>query len=226
MSWDPNTGVARGILLGVLENETVKEFTTISNFLSGTGAQLGHPMFVPVLLCELVLDKDSDEVKRHASDLLAIEFATRMHIYPTHQESSSRQAIYKDIQFDSITKSLNGISSRLSFHQMRVETSLRFLESIDEYENFFRREDDLALSQELRVRIAQIKDENVSLCSEILFNQRKAKTQLDVVSFMTIATNQLCFVPTYLNSMLRMVRFIISSFNVTIGPTMISRQLP
>jgi hypothetical protein len=175
MSWNPITGVACGILLEGLENETVKELTTILNFISGTGPKLGHPMFIPILLCELLLDKDSDEVKRHASDLLGVEYKTRMHIYPTHEESSSGQAIYKDIDFDSITKSLNGISSRLSFHQMRVETSLLFLESIDEYEKYFRRDHDLASSQELKVRLAQIKDENVSLCSEILFNQRKAK---------------------------------------------------
>jgi len=131
MSWDPTTGTTSGILLGALENGLVTELSTIQNFLSGTGTQMCHPMFVPLLLCEILLDKDSDEVKRHANDVLGVEYKTRIHIYPAHQDSTSKTAIFLNINFDSIIKSLNGISSRLSFHQMRVETSLRFLESIE-----------------------------------------------------------------------------------------------
>jgi len=39
----------------------------------------------------------------------------------------------------------------------------------------------VASAEQLKVRLSQIKDENVSLLSEIFFNQRKAKTQLEVV---------------------------------------------
>jgi hypothetical protein len=187
MSWDPTTCIANGIILGVLENETVKELSTILNFISGTRSQMSHPMFVPVLLCEVLLDKDSDEVKRHARNLLSVEYKTRMHIYPTQEDSISRQAIFMDIDFDGITKSLNGISSRLSFHQMRVETSLRFLESIEEYEKYFRPEAGLASSEQLKVRLTEIRDGNIALLLEINFNQRKAQTQLEVVSTLKIA---------------------------------------
>lgn len=203
--------MTKGLFLGALENETVKELSAIQNLISGTGTQLCHPLFVPLLLCEILLDKDLDEVKRHSSNLLSVGFKTRVHSYPTREESISQKAkrrgepyeleryqreteyykrpelpIYMDIDFDSITKSLNRISIRLSFHQTRVETSLHFLTSIEDCEKYFRRDDDLASSQLLKTRLAQTEDDNVSLLSEIQFNQRKAQTQLEVFSISTV----------------------------------------
>jgi hypothetical protein len=69
-----------------------------------------------------------------------------MNSYLTYEESVSRKAIYVDIKLDGITKSLNDISTRLSSYQMRVKISLRFLDSIEQSEKYFRRDDNLAPS--------------------------------------------------------------------------------
>jgi hypothetical protein len=69
-----------------------------------------------------------------------------MNSYLTYEESVSRKAISVDIKLDGITKSLNGISTRLSFYQMRVKISLRFLDSMEQSEKYFRRDDNLAPS--------------------------------------------------------------------------------
>jgi hypothetical protein len=85
------------------------------------------------------------------------------------------------LDFDDVTRKLNGIISRLSFHQMRIEATIDSLAYIKKCEKHFRRDtatNDVALNS----RIKQIENENRALLAEVKMNQRIGQSQLDVVS--------------------------------------------
>ncbi|PVH92010.1 hypothetical protein DM02DRAFT_620193 [Periconia macrospinosa] len=171
LSWDKSLQVTTGMILGLLPNE----LDVFLAFMKASRSELLHPMYLPVILCEMQTDLESDNVKRHSLNLFKVELQTRMHTY----DYASLLEPSKDLDYDDITRKLNGIISRLSFHQMRLETTLESLKYIEQCERHFRGDERLAES--LHARIEQISDEGRALLAEVYCNQRIAQSQLDVV---------------------------------------------
>src|SRR5271155_5114372 len=86
-----------------------------------------------------------------------------------------------NLDYDDITRRLNGIISRLSFHQMRIEATIESLKYIKRCEEHFRGEGE-ANAESLHSRIEQVSEENGALLAEVQCNQRIAQSQLDVGS--------------------------------------------
>jgi hypothetical protein len=123
-----------------------KELSTVQNFISGTGTQMCYHHLSRLFSAKFSSTMTPIKSRDTRATSLVSSSKTRMNSYLTYEESVSRKAIYVDIKLDGITKSLNGISTRLSFYQMRVKISLRFLDSIEQSEKYFRRDDNLAPS--------------------------------------------------------------------------------
>jgi hypothetical protein len=178
------TGIIKGLLLGIRE----EELDTFRQYLLASKRELPHPMYLPLILCEMQTNSDTTEVKRHSSSLFEIELWTQMHAYDFAELYHSPG----DIDYNQITKELNGIISRLAFHQMRLETTLKSLDYMKGCEKHFRPAGHgpdglgndphlLDIAESLADRIEQTSDENRVLLEEVRCNQRIAQSQLDAV---------------------------------------------
>lgn len=159
------------------------ELDELLSFIIGLGLKpsASHPMQIPLILCELQTQSDSNHIKRHALNLFKVELQTRMHSYDLPGTTDTTA----DLDFDDVTRKLNGIISRLSFHQMRIEATLDSLDYIKQCERYFRR-DTAANELALVSRLDQIENENRALLAEVKMNQRIAQSQLDVVSWVDV----------------------------------------
>lgn len=173
LSWEKSLNLITGIVLGLLP----KELEALCVAIRGLNSDTFHPMQVPVILCEMQTDADSNDIKRHALSLFQVELQTRMHIYDLPEPLTTS----KDLEYDDVTRRLNGIISRLSFHQMRIENTIESLKYIKTCEKQFYGEGN-ANAESLHSRIQQLSDENRALLAEVQCNQRIAQSQLDVVS--------------------------------------------
>lgn len=173
-TWNLKLQSITGIILGLLP----QELETLFAFMKASRSELRHPMCLPLILCEMQTDSDSNNVKKQSALLFQVELETRMHSYEFADSLKSSE----DLDYDDVTRKLNGIMSKLSFHQMRLEATLKSLEYIKGCEKHFRRDSWMELSDTLLVRIDQVADENTSLLAEVLCNQRIGQSQLDVVS--------------------------------------------
>ncbi|KAF2662093.1 hypothetical protein K491DRAFT_279713 [Lophiostoma macrostomum CBS 122681] len=177
-SQDLRSGTVKGLLLGMREDE----FETFQQYLIASRRDLRHSMCLPLILCEMQTTSDTTEIKRHSSSLFEIELQTQMHAY----DFVGPLGFPQDLDYDKITRSLNGIISRLAFHQMRLETTLRSLEYIKGCETNFRPavtsgDEFVGITESLSDRIEQVSDENRVLLEEVQCNQRIAQSQLDAV---------------------------------------------
>ena len=164
------------MILGLLP----KELDVFLAFIKASRSELAHPMYLPIILCEMQTDSDSDNVKRHSLALFQVELQTRMHTYDYATGRGLESST--DLDYDEVTRKLNGIISRLSFHQMRLETTLEALRYIKQCEKHFRDGGHNSLVASPHTRIDQISDECRALLAEVYSNQRIAQSQLDVVS--------------------------------------------
>lgn len=171
-SWDRVNNVTLGIIPGVLP----AELDGLLSIIIGLNLEASHPMHIPVILCEVQTQSDSNDIKRHAFNLFKVELQTRMHNYDLPGPNDKTT----DLDYDDVTRKLNGVVSRLSFHQMRIEATTDSLEYIRKCEKYFRGTTDLN-AESLNSRIEQIESENRALLAEVKMNQRIAQSQLDVV---------------------------------------------
>jgi len=150
------------------------ELDGLLSLIMGLKSDTSHPMHIPIILCELQTQSDSDNIKRHAFNLFKVELQTRMHNYdlPGTNDTSA------DLDYDDVTRKLNGNISRLSFHQMRIEATIDSLSYIKKCEKHFR-EATSPNTESLDSRIEQIENENRALLAEVKMNQRIAQIQLD-----------------------------------------------
>jgi len=73
ISWDLDQHTTVGIIRGLAENE----MSTLLSALNDTNMRSRHPLTIPFLLCEMLADVDSNDVKGHAADLFQGEIKTK-----------------------------------------------------------------------------------------------------------------------------------------------------
>jgi hypothetical protein len=144
----------------------------------------------------MLVQSDSDHVKKHVSKMYWVELRTNFNQYPNLPKSPEQD-------FAEITQSLNRIISRLTFHKMRIHASTVFVDDMSDQLKVIsagytttqpssstldgvRSNDTEAeeivwlnkletMSQSLRERLAHIKAEQRALLLEITCNQKLLK---------------------------------------------------
>jgi Mg2+ and Co2+ transporter CorA len=188
LSWNTRFIALRGIILGLQGSEKSR----LAMHLGDTMAESAHPMNIPVILCEMLIESDSTGVKTHASNLYQVELRTKLHGYPQTESSarSSKLAETPEKDFEDMTRSLNVIISRLAFHEMRIHANAVFVEQITShihteppsskaYDEMYPRLH--SMSQNLRERLNHLQTEQRALLLEISCNQKIAQSQLQIV---------------------------------------------
>ena len=79
MSWDPAQHACTGVVHGLQR----KEISDLRSALDDAKKQSCHPLLVPLLLCQLLVDGDANGIRRHAADLYRVEFKTNFHGFST-----------------------------------------------------------------------------------------------------------------------------------------------
>jgi hypothetical protein len=185
LSWDRRSIALRGIIFGLQGAEKSR----LAMHLGDTVAQSAHPMNIPLILCEMLMEGDSKEVKTHASNLYQVEIRTNLHNFPLPPDATNQLAETPEEDFEDITQKLNIIVSRLAFHEMRICANAVFIENITShidagqtskaYDGKYPRLD--TMSQALRERLGHLKIEQRALLLEISCNQKIAQSQLQIV---------------------------------------------
>ena len=185
LSWDPSSIALRVVILGLQGLERSR----IATHLRDTMTESAHPMNIPLILCEMLMESDSNGVKTHASNLYQVELRTNFHGYPLSSNTPSQLARTPEEDFEDMTRSLNVIISRLAFHEMRIRANAVFVEQItshidagetskaygDKYPRLY------TMSQVLRERLDHLQTEQRALLLEISCNQKIAQSQLQIV---------------------------------------------
>ena len=55
------------------------EMSDLRSALHDTKSQSCHPLLVPSLLCQLLVDSDANSIRKHAADLYQVEIKTNYH---------------------------------------------------------------------------------------------------------------------------------------------------
>lgn len=145
-----------------------------------------HPLLLPVLMCEMLIKADSSGIKQLAADLFAVENKTIWHGYwqPGQAGGLSRSQNHEQ-EFECLTRTLNRITTQLAFHEMRIETNFALISKLriyvlDEKMKWWRSVP-CTKSQALDQRLSNLQVEHNALLLEIVFNQKIANNQLQIV---------------------------------------------
>ena len=65
--------------MGVIHGLQADETSDLCSALSEAQNQSCHPLLVPSLLCQLLVDSDANSIRKHAADLYQVEFKTNYH---------------------------------------------------------------------------------------------------------------------------------------------------
>ncbi|KAK2790501.1 hypothetical protein FQN52_005518 [Onygenales sp. PD_12] len=191
ISWDSECRTLNGFLHGLQTNE----ISSLVTYLGDSREELIHPMNLPVILCEMITESDSNGIKRRAKELYQVEIRTNYHGYPRNEAAEEGHAKSPEKDFEEMTRSLNIIISRLAFHEMRINANAVFTDQI--LERILAFETDAknleeggeeewhkklqSASRPLLERLVHLKTEHQALLLEIACNQKIAQSQLEIV---------------------------------------------
>lgn len=65
--------------MGVMHGLQANEMSDLRSALDDAKHQSCHPLLVPLLLCQLLVDSDANSIRKHAADLYQVEFKTNYH---------------------------------------------------------------------------------------------------------------------------------------------------
>ncbi|KAI8941183.1 hypothetical protein NX059_002420 [Plenodomus lindquistii] len=186
LSWVPGSRNLRGIIHGM----QVDDGARLAAYLRDTKAIMAHPLNIPITLCEMLMESDSNGVKLQSSDLYRVKWRTNIDAYPNLPTSPEQD-------FAELTRNLNVIISRLAFHEMRVHANGVFVDEMrSQNERIFASpqfggrpsDEDIkwsneqgTMSQELLDRLSHLKTEQRALLLEITCNQKIAESQSSIV---------------------------------------------
>ncbi|KAK2804489.1 hypothetical protein FQN50_006564 [Emmonsiellopsis sp. PD_5] len=191
LSWDSKCRTVNGFLHGLQTNE----ISSLITYLGDSREELIHPMNLPVILCEMITEGDSNGIKRRAKELYQVEIRTNYHGYPRNEAAEEGHAKSPEKDFEEMTRSLNIIISRLAFHEMRINANAVFtaqiLERIRAFETDAKKleasgvevwhKELQSASRPLLERLVHLKTEHQALLLEIACNQKIAQSQLEIV---------------------------------------------
>tara|TARA_R110002003_G_scaffold59_9_gene5291 strand:+ start:3889 stop:5529 length:1641 start_codon:yes stop_codon:yes gene_type:complete len=176
LSWHKRCGGLKGIIYGIKQDE----MSRLAACIGDTRSLTAHPSNLAVILCEMLIESDSNLVKLHASDLLRVENSTNFDSLKGRSES-------REVDFAKMTQSLNRIISRLAFHEMRIHANSVFVDDITaQLEKIlpptgFRHDRFGLMSKTLQERLVHLRTEQRALLLEITCNQKIAQSQLEIV---------------------------------------------
>ncbi|KAK3650334.1 hypothetical protein LTR56_006310 [Elasticomyces elasticus] len=170
LRWDVSHKTVAGLVVGFRE----EDFKWIERHQHRLET-MTHALQIPLLLIEAVFARDSVELKSHGQALLDIEAKTRLYVWAT-AESSGRLA---EVDFDGFTKTLNGTTSRLAFHEMRIEGLRMQLNRLLQY--VCTDESAKDGNKACRADIDLLVERAQSLKQIVTYHQRVAQNLVDVV---------------------------------------------
>ncbi|KAL8823311.1 MAG: hypothetical protein Q9191_005976 [Dirinaria sp. TL-2023a] len=185
--WNLKSHAINCIIHGVEQ----KDLDTFTSSLEFAREHLVNPLLLPLSLCEMLVDSDSQAIRTHAGELYEVEFRTNFHgFYTSGPVESGGVTRSPEQDFEEITRSLNFVISRLAFHQMRISANVTLIDGLvqvkqkdlvddDEEESWKARSESSASWVESR--LASLKAENQALLLEIACNQKIAQSQLEIV---------------------------------------------
>ncbi|KAF2831401.1 hypothetical protein CC86DRAFT_452461 [Ophiobolus disseminans] len=186
LSWSPKYGDIRGIIHGMKSHE----MSQLAMHIGDARVESGHPINIPIILCEMLVESDSNGVKLHASNLYKVEKRTNFHGYTPSNSPDSPNSLAKgqEKEFAEMTQSLNLIISRLAFHEMRILANAVFVEELGACMihmgldgNYSPTHGYWSGTQRLEERLLHLKTEQRALLLEIACNQKIAQSQLEIV---------------------------------------------
>ncbi|CAN9385152.1 unnamed protein product [Alternaria alternata] len=182
LSWYKGRPGLRGIIFGLQGNEKFR----LAMHLGDRLADSADEMNIPIILCEMLIERDSIGVKTHASDLYQVELRTNFHGYPLSSDGPSELGKTPEKDFEDMTRSLNIIISRFAFHEMRIHANAVFVDQI--LSHIGARKSPLGWStksnlviRSLENRLNHLQTEQRALLLEISCNQKIAQSQLQIV---------------------------------------------
>ncbi|KAF2035891.1 hypothetical protein EK21DRAFT_53237 [Setomelanomma holmii] len=197
LSWDLDCRGLRGMIHGIESND----MSQLAAYVGDTRELTAHPLNVAIILCEMLVESDSNGVKLHASNLYRVEKRTNFHGYtPSKSENmGGNLTMTPEQDFAEMTRSLNLIISRLAFHEMRIHANAVFIEDmrihfqrIDIKGTILKNNPDpdeqrrwasklRSMSRSLEERLVHLRTEQRALLLEITCNQKIAQSQLEIV---------------------------------------------
>lgn len=69
--------------MGFMHDLRENEMSDLRSALHDARAQACHPLLVPSLLCQLLVDSDANSIRKHAADLYQVEVKTNYHGFYT-----------------------------------------------------------------------------------------------------------------------------------------------
>lgn len=189
LSYDYSNATTYAMLHGFQAHELIGLLSAMNEFKTSSA----HPLLLPVLLCEMLTESDSNEIKRHGSNLFQVEHQTNLiRIGQPNTMHSNDQTVFAEDDLEDITRRLNAIMSRLAFHEMRINANVTLVATIiNNFKVLERRCVDLSPDEEdsepylmhmkMRRRLQNLQVEQAALLNEIACNQKVAAGQLQIV---------------------------------------------
>jgi hypothetical protein len=187
VSHDQQSNTTMALLLGRESKSLRKEFLTI---LESSKDNASHPMFLPLLLCELLTERYAHEVDLSTKRILALEGSIGVNDYTEAPRGLKNET---NADFTRVSQSLNGEVSRLANYEKWVQSCANLIREILGGRHFEIVGDvTVPKSAPERVTIAlkehgeSILGRNVDLVARIQCQQKIAQGQIQTVSSLRI----------------------------------------
>ncbi|KAH7393844.1 hypothetical protein DE146DRAFT_109470 [Phaeosphaeria sp. MPI-PUGE-AT-0046c] len=179
LSWDPEYRFIRGVIHGL----SARDMGFLAMHLGDTQEECAHPLNIPVVVCEMLVERDSNGVKSETSNLHKVELQTNYSGYVPSQtgDKDVGEAKVPQSDFPEMTRKLNVIISQLAFHEMRVHANGVFVEDMIICLASWITYSDENMKGKLRERLAHLRTEQRALLLDISCSQKIAQSQLQIV---------------------------------------------
>ncbi|KAF7918901.1 hypothetical protein EAE99_008626 [Botrytis elliptica] len=130
LSYNQNTKVTTALLLENSKDPTHESFI---RYILLQSTYLTHPLFLPLILAELMLDTHRTQLDRTTSRLQNLESAIGIHDHDYHSTSSPSYSTPDKSplpDFPFISRSLNGESTRLALYEVKVRSNIHLLQAL------------------------------------------------------------------------------------------------
>lgn len=192
LSYDQKSNITTALLLGRKSSSARKNFLAI---IESSKDNAGGPMFLPLLLCELLTESYAYEVDLSTKRILALEGSIGVNDYT---EAPRERKNETNAYFTRVSQTLNGEVSRLANYEKWVGSCSSLLKGILEGSHLRSIEDNRSpKSAPERVMIAlrehdeSILWRNIDLVARIQCQQKITQGQIQTVSFPFSSTSVL-----------------------------------
>jgi hypothetical protein len=171
-----------GLLLGAQGEESAMLGGLIRTLKSKI-ASACHPLFLPLLLCEIVAVAHSKEVDIATKNVFDLESSIGMNDYPEHAKRNA----FETFDFSRISRSLNGETSRLANYEKWISSHIELVKAISKYEGtlFVETGETQRLANQLQVELREYGEYllgwNVDLLARTVCQQKIVQAQIQTV---------------------------------------------